>query len=99
MTNPTPGSVVLTATERVVFGQPAASAIATEAEMLDASRVMLIASKSLTENTDDIAAIEQALGDRHATCGVTIKMRNPVQPGPARSGIVKGFGNRRLKWL
>ena len=33
------------------------------------------------------------------TCGVTIKMRNPVQPGPVRSGIVKGFGNRRLKWL
>ena len=32
-------------------------------------------------------------------CGVTIKMRNPVQPGPVRSGIVKGFGNRRLKWL
>ncbi|MDX5358320.1 MAG: iron-containing alcohol dehydrogenase [Rhodobacterales bacterium] len=66
MTTPTPGTVVLTATERVTFGQPAAQAIAAEAATLGASRVMLIASKSLAENTDEIARIEQALGDRHA---------------------------------
>lgn len=66
MTTPTPGTVVLTATERVTFGQPAAQAIAAEAATLGATRVMLIASKSLADNTDEITRIEQALGDRHA---------------------------------
>ncbi|MGY6535514.1 MAG: iron-containing alcohol dehydrogenase [Pararhodobacter sp.] len=66
MTTPTPGTVVLTATERVTFGQPAAEALAAEAATLGASRVMLIASKSLKENTDEIDRIESALGNRHA---------------------------------
>lgn len=82
MTTPTPGSVVLTATERVVFGQPAAQAIAAEAEMLGARRVMLIASKSLAEDTDEIAAIEAALGDRHATTFTG------VQPHVPRTDVV-----------
>lgn len=63
---PTNGSVILTSTERVIFGQPAAEAIAAEASRIDANRVMLIASQSLANNTDEISRIEKALGNRHA---------------------------------
>lgn len=60
------GAVVLTSTERVVFGQRAADALAAEAERLGARRVQLIASRSLAEGTDEIAQVETALGSRHA---------------------------------
>lgn len=62
----TAGTVILTATERVIFGQPAAEALAAEAALLGAERVMLITSRSLRENTDEISRIEAALGARHA---------------------------------
>lgn len=60
------GAVALTSTERVIFGRPAAAAIAEEAERLGASRVVLIASKSLAEQTDEIDRIKSALGPRCA---------------------------------
>lgn len=66
MTTTKSGVVTLTATERVIFGQPAAEAIVAEVALIGASRVMLIASASLATNTDEIARIEAALGDRHA---------------------------------
>ncbi|MEQ3672878.1 iron-containing alcohol dehydrogenase [Pseudophaeobacter sp.] len=62
----TAGMVGMTSTERVRFGEPAADALRAEAEMLGAERVVLIASKSLVENTDEITKIETALGARHA---------------------------------
>jgi len=77
MTNPTPGMVVLTATERVIFGEPAAQAIAAQAEQLGANRVLLITSKSLAENTDEIDKIEKALGSRHASTFSGVKPHGP----------------------
>ncbi|MDE4276782.1 iron-containing alcohol dehydrogenase [Phaeobacter gallaeciensis] len=77
MTNSTPGTVVLTATERVHFGQPAAQALAAEAETIGAERVMLIASTSLADKTDEIAKIEQALGSRHATTFTGVQPHGP----------------------
>ena len=62
----TAGMVGMTSTERVRFGEPAADALRAVAEMLGAERVVLIASKSLVENTDEITKIETALGARHA---------------------------------
>ncbi|MEY8828894.1 iron-containing alcohol dehydrogenase [Sedimentitalea sp. XS_ASV28] len=82
MTNPKPGSVMLTATERVIFGQPAAQAIAAEAELMGAKRVMLIASRSLADATDEIQAIVAALGERHATTFTG------VQPHAPRTDVV-----------
>ena len=56
----------LTATEKVYVGQPAATAIAVEAERLNAQRVFLLVSRSLKENTPEISAIVAALGSRFA---------------------------------
>ncbi len=56
----------LTATEKVYIGERAASAIAAEAERLDARRVFLLTSRSLKENTDEIRQIVDALGNRFA---------------------------------
>lgn len=66
MTNVQSGQITLTATERVIFGQPAAEALAQEVKMLGAQRVLLITSETLRSKTDDIAKIENALGSDHA---------------------------------
>lgn len=71
------GMVILTSTERVRFGEPAADAIAAEAALSDARRVMLVASRSLAETTDEIARVEQALGDRHAATFTGIEPHVP----------------------
>lgn len=79
----TSGTVLLTATERVTFGEPAAPALAAEAERLGAQRVMLIASQSLATNTDEISRIETALGARHATTF------SGVAPHVPRTDVIK----------
>lgn len=66
MTKLNTGMVVMTSTERVRFGERAAQSIAAEAEMMDAKRVVIIASKSLCDKTDEITQVEKALGARHA---------------------------------
>lgn len=54
----------LTATEKVYIGERAATAITSEAERLGAKRVFLLVSSSLNQQTDEIAQIREALGDR-----------------------------------
>lgn len=66
MTNVNTGMVVMTSTERVRFGDRAAKSVAAEAEMMDADRVVIIASESLRTETDEIELVEKALGPRHA---------------------------------
>ncbi len=56
----------LTATEKVYIGERAATAIAQEAERLNAQRVFLLVSRSLNEQTDEISQIKAALGGRFA---------------------------------
>lgn len=60
------GMFVFTAIERVVFGQPAATALRAEAERLDAKRVFLIVSGTMNRTTDEIAKVREALGARYA---------------------------------
>lgn len=62
----TASQVVLTATERVTLGMPAADAIAEEAVNRGAKRVFILASRHLNQNTNEIRKIESALGTRHA---------------------------------
>ena len=52
--------------ERVVFGRPAAEAVAAEVQRRNAQRVCLLVSDHLRRHTDEIAKIEAALGRRHA---------------------------------
>ena len=60
------GEMSFAATERVVFGRPAAEALAEEAARRGASRVFILSSTHLRTKTDEIARIERALGARHA---------------------------------
>jgi len=50
----------------VIYGKPAADALREEAERLGASRVFLIASRTLNTKTDEIEKIRKSLGDRYA---------------------------------
>lgn len=58
--------MTFTETERVTIGQPAREAIRDQAEKMGAQRVFILASQTLRATTDEIAAIERELGDRHA---------------------------------
>lgn len=61
-----PGAIQFTPMERVVFGTPAAAAVAAEAQRLHAARVFVVASRTLATRTDEVARIAAALGERHA---------------------------------
>jgi maleylacetate reductase len=63
--------------ENVWFGHPAADAIATETGRRGKERVFIVGSKSLAENTDEIAKAERALGNRHAGTFVGIPAHSP----------------------
>ena len=58
------GRVVFGEMDEVVFGKPAAEAVAEQARRLGATRVFLMVSGTLRRNTDEIAKIEAALGNR-----------------------------------
>ncbi|MDA1097947.1 MAG: iron-containing alcohol dehydrogenase [Proteobacteria bacterium] len=60
------GQVVFTGMDRVIFGQPAAAAVAGEAERLGAERVFLLVSGSLNRETDAVETMAAALGPRYA---------------------------------
>jgi maleylacetate reductase len=52
--------------DRVVYGQPAAAAVAAEVERLGANNVFLIVSATLAAQTDEIDRVRAALGNRVA---------------------------------
>lgn len=85
----TSGTVVLTGTERVILGRPAAEALAEEAARLGAERVVLIASRSLAEGTDEIEAIKAALGPRFAA------VHTGVAPHVPRPDVVAAAATAR----
>lgn len=62
------GQITFNAMDRVIFGTPAAAAIAAEADRLGAKRVFLLVGGTLNRETDEIRNVEVALGDRF--CGL-----------------------------
>ena len=60
------GRVAFGKMEEVLFGVPATEAIAAQARELDARHVFLMVSGTLNRNTDEIAKIRAALGNRCA---------------------------------
>lgn len=64
----TSGRYEFLAQDRIIYGEPAAVAVAELAETMGARRVFLVASGALSRNTDEIDKIRNALGDRY--CGV-----------------------------
>lgn len=72
-----PGQMIFTSTERVVFGRRTAEALKELAEEQDAHRVFILASHHLRSQTDEISAIEKALGTRHAATWSGIRPHAP----------------------
>jgi maleylacetate reductase len=62
----TKGTHLFPMMERVMFGRPAATMLASEAERLNAKRVFLIVSRTLNTTTSEIKKIADALGERYA---------------------------------
>lgn len=60
------GRVVFGAMEEVVYGQPAAEALAAQFDRIGAQRALLMVSGTLNRTTDEIAKIKDALGGRCA---------------------------------
>jgi maleylacetate reductase len=60
------GRVVFGAMDEVVFGEPAAEAVAAQMDRLQKSRAFLMVSGTLRRETDEIGKIERALGSRCA---------------------------------
>ncbi len=60
-----PGSYAYLPLERVTFGVPAAQAAVQEAERIDAARVFIVASKTLSEKTPLVRGIADALDKRY----------------------------------
>jgi len=54
------------ATERVIYGKPAAPVLAAEATRLGAERVFMVVSRTLDRETDWVARMRAALGNRYA---------------------------------
>ncbi|HWX08237.1 MAG TPA: iron-containing alcohol dehydrogenase, partial [Bradyrhizobium sp.] len=61
-----PGSYQYPPMDFVIYGKPAADALREEAERLGASRVFLIASRTLNSKTEEIEKIRKTLGARYA---------------------------------
>lgn len=60
------GRVVFGAMEEVVYGQPAADALAAQLDRIGAQRALLMVSGTLNRTTDEIVKIKDALGSRCA---------------------------------
>ena len=63
---PQAGRVVFGNMEAVTFGRPTAEALAEEARRCEAERVFLMTSGTLNRETDEIAKVRRALGNRYA---------------------------------
>ena len=77
------GRIVFGEMEAVVFGKPAAEAVAEEARRLDAERVFLMVSGTLNRQTDEVAKVCRALGNRFA--GLFDRM----QPHTPRRAVIE----------
>ena len=74
------GRVVFAAMDEVVFGTPAAEAVAGQMDRLRAARAFLMVSGTLNRNTDEIEKIRKALGPR---CVGTFDAMPPHTPREA----------------
>ncbi len=75
--------------DAVVFGKPAAEAVAEEARRLSATRVFLMVSSSLNRNTEEIANVKAALGNRCAA------VWDGMPPHTPRSAVLKATEQAR----
>ena len=77
------GRVVFGEMDEVVFGRPAAEAIAEQARRLGATRVFLLVSGTLNRDTDEIAKIRSALGNR------CVGVYDQMPPHTPRAAVIR----------
>jgi maleylacetate reductase len=75
--------------DAVVFGRPAAEAVAEEARRLGATRVFLMVSSSLNRDTEEIARVKAALGNRCAA------VWDGMPPHTPRSAVLRATEQAR----
>jgi maleylacetate reductase len=90
---PQSGRVVFGEMDEVMFGTPAAEAIAEQARRLDARRVFLMVSGTLNRKTDEIEKVRRGLGER---CAGVFDQMPPHTPRRAVIAAARtGAGGRR----
>jgi maleylacetate reductase len=80
------GRVVFGAMDEVVFGEPAAEAVAAQMDRLNKSRAFLMVSGTLRRETDAVANIERALGGRCAAIFDSMPQHTPREAVVAATG-------------
>src|SRR5687767_2483751 len=80
---------VFPALERLIYGKPAAGALAAEAERLAAKRVFLVVSGTMNRTTDEVEKVRAALGARHA------ETFDGIPPFTPRSAVLKAAERAR----
>lgn len=83
------GEVICTALEKVLYGRPAAEALADEVRRLGVKRVFLLVSSTLNEQSDEIDRIRTALGDRVAA------VHHGIPPHGPRNAILQAAERAR----
>jgi len=74
----TQGVFLIQAQERILFGQPAGSAVVAEAEHYGATRVFVVSTRSLQRLTDGpLQRLVQALGSRHVGTYAEVRAHSP----------------------
>lgn len=74
-----PGSFQFLRQEKVLYGRPAAEVVVEEVNRLGASRVMIVASRSLKANTPVVKRLQEALGGRLATIFDGCREHTPIE--------------------
>jgi maleylacetate reductase len=75
--------------EKIVWGRPAAEAVAAESANLGAKRIFIVASNTLSRKTDEVAAVRKALGERFAGLFDEVKEHTPLESVIACAAAVK----------
>ena len=75
--------------DAVVFGKPAAEAVAEEVRRLGATRVFLMVSSTLNRNSDEVARVKEALGNRCAA------VWDGMPPHTPRSAVLRATEQAR----
>ncbi|MBV9331378.1 MAG: iron-containing alcohol dehydrogenase [Alphaproteobacteria bacterium] len=76
--------------EKIVWGTPAAEAVAAEAESRKAARVFVVASGTLSRSTPEVGKIRSALGSRFAGLFDTPREHTPIDSAIACATAARG---------
>eukprot|EP00439_Symbiodinium_sp_Y106_P087855 s1_g391.t1 len=93
------GEIQCSALEKVIFGKPAAEALAEQVDAQGAQRVFLIASKTLSDQTDEIDKVRDALGSRLAGIYTGMPAHTPRQAVIEAAGAARAVDTDLLVTL